>query len=317
MRLQAAVALLTVGEYARAEELLELISTENPVIRAEAALRAGQARLWLDDPAGANKWIVHGLASTAGTRLPVEVRLRVELGRIAVILRDARAARALGQEAWMLARAIGSDEAAARCLLGTTRLLDQSPVCLEDFRASLDEARRAGDSALECEAAAWLINALHLFGDTGDAAARAEWMVGRTQALHLQGWEAIFRFLRARLDIVRHGAYDRAIPELDDLVHRQALGQHREEAAGLLALALAYVGRETEARAQLTQSISRPPGPWGRPDLILAQAEIEWLTGRPQAALTAVGQLRAEAESRMRPSFRRRRRPRGLGPCRP
>ena len=162
------------------------------------------------NPAGANKWIVHGLASTAGTRLPVEVRLRVELGRIAVILRDARAARALGQEAWMLARAIGSDEAAARCLLGTTRLLDQSPVCLEDFRASLDEARRAGDSALECEAAAWLINALHLFGDTGDAAARAEWMVGRTQALHLQGWEAIFRFLRARLDIVRHSACDHA-----------------------------------------------------------------------------------------------------------
>jgi DNA-binding CsgD family transcriptional regulator/tetratricopeptide (TPR) repeat protein len=303
LRIQAAAALLTVGEYARAMDLLEPISGDNPVIRAEAALMAGQARLWLDDPAGANTWIERGLASVAGSKLRVEVMLRIESGRVALLQRDAESARARAEDAWMLARAVGAEEAATRWLLGCTRLLEQSPACLDDFRAALDEARRVGDNLLECEAEAWLIDALQIFGDADDAAARSDWMVSRTQALRLKGWEVIFRFLRSRLDIVRHGSYDRAIPELEELLHRNALGQHREEAAGLLAVALAHVGRETEARAQIAQSIFGATAPWGRPCLVLAQAEIEWLTGRPHAALAAVEQLRAEAGAGCEPQL--------------
>ena len=114
---------------------------------------------------------------------------------------------------------------------------------------SSDAARRKGENALECEAEAWLIQALQLFGDTSGAAARADWMVGRATALRLSGWEAIFRLLRAKTDIVGQGAYDRAIPELERLVSVDAVGHHREETYALLAVAGPCRPRDRSARA--------------------------------------------------------------------
>ena len=292
LRLQAAVALIAVGEHERAERLLLDIVSENPVLRAEVALHLAQARLWLDDPAGANRCITEGLELSRGSKLALEVQLRIEHARVAILERDAEPARLRARDAWMLSRAVGSGEAPARCLLGCTRLLEDSPVCLEDFRTTLDEAKRRGDDALECEAEAWLIYALQTFGDTEAAAARADWMVGRSRSLHLRGWETVFRFLRSQLDVRCQGEYERAIPELEDLTSQPALGHHHEEACALLAVALAHVGRDTEARAQLSQAIGQSTGVWGRGSLFLAQAEVEWLAARPQSVLAAVERLR-------------------------
>jgi DNA-binding CsgD family transcriptional regulator len=292
LRLRAANALLAVGQYDEALRHATNLKSGNPVLQAEAALRAATACVWLRDSRAAESHLVRGISLVAGTKLPVEARLHIERARLRLDEHDPERAGSVVEGARALANAAGVEQAAARFLYGLAKRLRFLPDAVDDLRAASEMARDSGDDWLEADAMAHLSLALCLFGDPDQARTCAERLLHRANAIEQPGWAGVAQFLLAHLDAHCDGRYAAAAASLRALVDGPLIGPFLEDAQALYALVLAYDGAETDSRLRITRSLARSSLAWARPVLLLARAEVEWLTGRTSAALAAVEELR-------------------------
>jgi DNA-binding CsgD family transcriptional regulator len=288
LRLQAAAALLDAGDFEAARELADAVESDDTEDRAHAALLGGRARWYLGAPKEALRYLESGseLVAKAGTQL--EAGLLRERARVLIWEWDREGALVLARKAWEITREAGAPQTSVRLVLGAACYAAGSADCLDHVRASLEEARRTGDGALECEATAALVACLQAFGDSTAAYRLACSAIGRGVALGLANREAEFRYLRAHLEIER-GEYGRAIRELSELLDDPvSLGQHVGRARARLAVSYADTGRIAEACELLQTALAGASNADEREALLYARAEVEWLAGRPSRALAAI-----------------------------
>jgi hypothetical protein len=104
--------------------------------------------------------------------------------------------------------------------------------------------------------------------------------------LRLRGWEWQLRHLAAHLELFHRGSYTRAIAEGEALLEdRPALGERVSRTEANLALALADVGRDDEARVLLREASRGAFTADSQAALLWARSEVDWLAGRPLASL--------------------------------
>jgi DNA-binding CsgD family transcriptional regulator len=323
LRIQAAHALVDVGDSDAVEQLAAAVENTDPAARAEVHLCRARMHVAAGDPKQAEPEIESGLELVGGTGSPTEVRLRIERVRVPLWAWDGARAIELSAEALALARATGVHEALALTLAGTAHYDVFSPASRTYHEEALRAARQEGDSRVELEAAAHLLLDLSVIdGDGKSAYALSEEMAARARSLGLRCRELEFRMHLARLRFYVWGDASEAIKALSVLMDEPALGVAQDQAGFDLVYPLAWTGRVSEARAVVEKALSNVHTDYGRAALECARAEVEWHAGRAAKALdlaehvlatSAVGGLNYEvAETRSWAALDLGRRPRAI-----
>jgi len=281
-RIAAAEALIDAGEYAHAKRVLDLVTCAERNLGARVHLYRGCACWGLDDEDGARHELEAGLVLARARDPRTEVRLLVERARIEAMTNNAlavecsRRALARADDPVDRARALGA-VAFARYVAGGD--------ALDDLRAAVAAAREEGQLALEFEMALHLESAYHATGDPGACIDLSRAMATRARSLGYRSAEVDFRWSAARAEFMARGAYEQAIEELSCCLGHPALrGLSAPFVAADLALALCDVGRDAEAQRWI-QSAEAPGSAQNVMIRDLFAGEIEWLLGRPAAAV--------------------------------
>jgi DNA-binding CsgD family transcriptional regulator len=298
-RVAAAEALIDAGEHAHAKGVLDLVASADRALRARVHLYRGCACRGLDDEDGARSELEAGLALAPASDAHTEVRLLVERSLIEALTNTASALdfarRALAQAESPVDRAHALGAVAfARFIAGGD--------ALEDLRAAVAAAREEGDLALELEMAYYLESAYHAFGNPDACIELSHAMATRARSLGYRSAEVDFRWSAARAELMARGTYEQAIEELSRCLDHPALrGLSAPFLAADLALALCDVGRDADAQRWI-QSAEASGSAQNVMIRDLYAGEIEWLLGRPAAAVplleravrTALPSIKAE-----------------------
>jgi DNA-binding CsgD family transcriptional regulator/tetratricopeptide (TPR) repeat protein len=286
LRVRAARALLEAGRHEEAGLLAEMVSPADPELAAQAAVCVARAAWHAGNPDRAERTITQSMGALPGKGGAAEIELRIELARLKTFARDGAAALPLAEHTWRAAQRAGAHEAAARLVLAHAHVVAFSEEAMSHYRAALEAAARSGREATELEAGAGLIEALQAFGHGAEAYTLVGRFVDRARQLRLHGWEWQLRHLAAHLELFHRGSYTRAIAEGQALLEdRPALGERVSRAEANLALALADVGRDAEARALLREASRAAFTPDSQAALLWARSEVDLLAGRPHASL--------------------------------
>jgi DNA-binding CsgD family transcriptional regulator len=288
LRLEAAAALVTAGEYAAAVELLDGVETERAESQAYVELYRARAYFGVSEMERSRRAIERGMRLVEGSGTAAEVRVRIE--REHLPLWDwTHSSVARSQEVLRLATAANVEVTRAEVRLGIARYLDRDPEAITPLRAGLAAALAEDDHQLACEAAEFLCGALQAFGHPDEAHDCAERMERWCRDRGLRAHELTLRWLRCRVSYLSRGADPSTIADLQTVLDNPGAGASCDQVAADLALALADVGRLDEA----SRCLGGIPGltPAGRLSAQISGAEVAWSAGRPTAALEHVAQL--------------------------
>lgn len=284
-RVEAASVLNGLGEYDGAEALLDAVSSDDRLVRAEVALLRARAAIGNRSFERARMELHRARRLAAGSGEKVEVGIQIEDLRIDLELAgdhpsDALLARARAILA--LARERRCPTASALSLVATA-LRDHSS---DNAEEAMTAARTEGDLALECELAD------DLFGAPSFPPRRAlmEEMIARAHELRLTAWERRFRCRLAGLDY-HAGAYAAAYEAGEALLTQRLEPWERYLVAYYAAQAASDLGLDEQARALLAE-VDRlaVKGQDSHRQALWARADIELLAGRSRAALAAANE---------------------------
>lgn len=294
LRLDAAEALLGVGDPAVAEELLAAAERRD----GRWALLAGQAAFGLGEHERARSLYADGLAGPV--ELDLRVRLRLHASHLSHFAAPDPAVADEARALLRMAQAAGVEETRARWLYGAALYwMKGSPTSLSHLRPALESARRAGDFELEGNVATSLFGALQGFGRPEEARRIARETAARARRRRLRKWEYTMRWAGVRLELFCFGDAEGSVPELTRIVGELALPrEHLEQATADLSVALALAGRYDDARDRIA-SITVQSSPWARTILDWADAEVSWLAGNPQRTLDAAKRVLADHDARL------------------
>ena len=286
LRLDAARALIAIGEYAAAFELVESLQPTQVNRAAEAALLRAQAHgslLRLDDARRELETAV--AAATTDVRL----RIRINANRSFQSLRDGEydAALAAAEEGVRAAAALEDDcseVAEIYSALGSARRFAQEPNAREAHERALAAARRSGEGELEFAALSNLAFGLLLDGETASADALALEAIERARVLHLLVRERLFRCWHA--GFAWHlGDPATAAGEAEAMLAEALPPADRELVEPYWWHAMNDLGRGSVVRPRVEARLAdAPDDDDGAGDTLWALADIELAAGRPDVA---------------------------------
>jgi DNA-binding CsgD family transcriptional regulator len=284
LRVEAASLLNGLGDYEGALALLDAVSSDDPLVRAEIALLRGRAAIgnWAFDRARVELDEADSLATGSGTE--IEVRVRVEDLRLALELDQEEPTALVDRAASVLAlaRQGGWPSASPLRLLALAQPSHSEPAPREILREAMTAARAEGDVALECEIA----DDLGMPGVLDSRALMAE-MVARARELRLIAWERRFRCRLAGLDF-HAGAFRTAYESGEALLTEPLQPWERYLVAYYVAQAASDLGLHDRARALLDDLDQLAvEGHEYRRQALWARTDVELFAGRSRAALAA------------------------------
>jgi DNA-binding CsgD family transcriptional regulator len=290
IRVEAASLLNGLGDYDGALALLDAVSLEDQLVRAESALLRGRAAigLWQFDRARAELDEARCLAAGSGGE--IEVRIQIEELRLDLELDAGDTTASLFARAnavLTLARERGFATASALRLVAQTQPSSAgSSATIE--REAIAAARAEGDVALECEIA----DDLGLPSFPPRRSLMAE-MAERAQALRLTAWERRFRCRLAGLDF-HAGAFRAAYEASETLLTQRLEPWERYLVVYYAAQSASDLGLHPQASALLDE-LDRlaVAGHEQRRQALWARTDIELLAGRSNAALAAADEALA------------------------
>jgi len=269
------------------EELLTGFEDARPEALAEAALlRARSARQLNDGPAAAAA-IRAGL-DLIGTDPSVTLaELLAEQARLHVWDWDAEQALAVAQEARRVASVVRAAEPETQLNLARARNVAGDPMAYRAFAMAARLARRERRPDLEVEALVGVGGALQTAGRLPECYPWLNAALATARQHRLRRRELLAEALKAQVDLNSRGDYEEAIATLRRvLAEEPALMGHVPRARMNLALALADIGEDEEARLLIERHLEMPSSLDERAMAAWIGAEIEWLAGRSESALT-------------------------------
>jgi DNA-binding CsgD family transcriptional regulator len=289
LRLEAAAALVELGDLEAVERLIASIDSPGAALSAEAALCRARSMYMAGRLEEADQELARGLELVGGSGQPIEVKLTVEQARLATWDLDSARSLERAEHAVGLARRAHACESQALAMLATARYLGLLP-CVRDYEGAVRTAQRESNLEGELEAAAGLVIALVCAdGEALGACRLANQMIARAKAAGLRRQELEFELLRASYGCYALGETEESIPKLEALIDEPALGPARENALTTLVFALAYAGRIDRARSLLRQASGGSMV--GRQSLLAAAAEVEWQARNPKRVLAISEEL--------------------------
>ena len=286
LRLDAARALIGIGEHANAFDLVESLHPADVNLAAEAALLRSQAHLSLLRLDDARRELeVAGAAATTDTRL----RIRIEAHRSHFAFRDGDydAALAAAEEGAHIAASLqddGPEVAQIYSALGSARTFAGKPRAREAHERALTAARRTGEGEAEFAALSNLAFGLLLEGEAARADALALEAIERARALRLLAHERRFRCWHA--GFAWHlGDPATAAGEAEAMLAEALSPADRELAEPYWWHAMNDLGKGDVVRPHVEDRLADAPADDdGAGDTLWALADIELAAGRPDAA---------------------------------
>ena len=202
LRLEAAEALADAGDFARVGALLDAVRSDDPLLRAKAALLTARAAWSERDAVAARANLAAGRALVAGTGSAVEAQLVVEEAKLELesggdplfVLDRARAALAFVER-------LGADTGDALYVVGCAAIDADAEGWETELSSAREAAAARGESGLECAAAEKLAFGLFNDGRGADARSLASELIERSRALRLHAWERRFRCRLGGFDV--------------------------------------------------------------------------------------------------------------------
>lgn len=293
LRLRAASLLVEVGSFAAAEALLDAITDDDPVVRAEACLLRVRAAVGAHDLDRALALVAEGLSLTAGSGLRVEVALRVERVSIDLEINDERAAETVLAEArrlLVLAEEGAFDVAAIHAVISRARRLLGETDWEVDVDRALTAARAEGATGIECRTAEAAVGSLFHEGAAPRARRLAYTYVVRARELRLASWERRFRTRAAWLAM--HGGRYRTAYEEAETLRAEELEWERFLVTYVAAESAIDLGLHDRARELLADLYLLSATGYERlRQTLWVRADAELWSGRPRESLAAADEL--------------------------
>ena len=294
LRLLTAEALLEVGLTAEALEVVSDLASSDPDSQARVHLQRGRALGGLGDLEALEREALAGLELVAGTRSEVELRLRLERVQVPLWKPDVSEANRLAIEAHDLATAMGKEEARARLALAMAGNYTNTLESAENARIAAELARASGDIYVEHLATLYEAQSLAYSGRPAESCSVTEAGCVRARSLGMRAWEVEFGVFEL---MVRAYQMDGPSPETAERLLRYMTESPPWliEEQGWLHLAdmVGELGRDEDARRHLSRFA--PSTGWARYLQVVAEANVDWLAGRADAALASARRAAAEA----------------------
>ncbi len=303
LRLRAADALLDAGDFLGVIEVIDLVRGLTAEVRARSALVRADA-LWESGRGDEAQTVVDAaLAEVAGSRTPVEVRLRVEAARLAGLAgSDIAGARKLAEETLALAREIGAEESAALAEAGQALWRDGCRRAKDLLLRARELAGAEGDARTETYALEGLAASALMFGNLDEAEAAYSAGLDICRRLGLEGRARLFTIQRLWLDLFR-GNYARVLESGAALRDEAPLVRKADTGLMTYGTALVDVGREQEAIEIARAARATAGDDFARERASAVMAEGEYWGGRPARAVEILQEAFPDGIGRKQPAF--------------
>ncbi len=297
LRLRAAAALSEAGEHQSAIDVLELVDSDTPEVRAEVELCLGTATVATEGHATGVEHFDRGLAQVTADRPDLEAALLLERARTLLYAEwGTEAALEAAAVASLRAEQEGLREAEALLVLAMAQYVAGSRECFATAERARAAARAEDDHHSELRAGALLGSAHESFGDSAASYALIGELIERARDLHQLGLEAELLYYRGHLEMLYRGDYPAAIEIYEQiLADPAAIGVAAGTSYAMYGLALTDIGRMTDARRVLAEGLARAGNPADRLLLLCHDAERERLAGNPGRAVE-LGEQALEAD---------------------
>jgi DNA-binding NarL/FixJ family response regulator len=216
----------------------------------------------------------------------VEARLRAL--EVRLLLWD-RAALDEARAALALARRAGAPRWEAQLALGTALFMVGDRASLRHLDLAVAEAPTIADRA---EAGLLAGAALHSLGELRKARRRFAHAREEASRARRRDLVALARYGDAHAAMMVDADYAYAISELQ-AARREPVGMLADELRSNLAIALADAGDDAGARAVLDEGGGLAEVAWGRSALLYARTEAEWAAGRLERAIAVAEECAA------------------------
>lgn len=292
LRLEAARALETAHDWDAMVPILAAVDPANREGQAWACLLRARSLWTAGDADGLARALDEGLALVDGTGSEIEVRLRIEHGRVPVFVRpDLEAGVAETAEALELARERCIDVPRAEYLHGTALAVADRDSAWDHLESAITGARDAGDTSTEFLAANNLISFHESGGDPTRARRLCLDAISRANELGLGAWESAFRAVLLALQF-HAGEYDQVLAEAEALLDVEREARARDNLIETWCLALVDTGRIDEALRRMDAARDRFSDDYrGTLQVEWVYAEAALWGGRPASALEHVDRV--------------------------
>ncbi len=288
LRLRAAGALLDAGDFGGVLEVTGFVEGASAEVRARTSLVRGEA-LWESGRGeDAEAAVSAGLVEVAGSRTPLEVRLRLEYARlIRLASSDSLRGRALAEEALVFAREVGVEEPRALVEAGLALMGSGDASGKEMLVRARADAVAVGEAAVEIYALQGLALAAMAEGRFDEAESMYSASLETCRRLGFRGRERMALAHRLWLDLFR-GDYARVLEVGAALREEGPIVRNEDMALVTYGTALIDVGREQEALGIARSALATAGDRFGRERAHAVIAEAEYWGGRPARAVTVL-----------------------------
>lgn len=286
LRLRAASALERAHDWDAMVGTLDLISPHNRSARAEACLLRARGAWTAGDAEGVRSALDAGLALVDDPTSEIAVRLRIEYGRVPILI-DADTTRGVAETraALELARATGIEVPRAEYLYGTALAVADEPGGDRHLAAAIAAARAAGDTTTEFPAANNLVSFHESADDPAAARALCGEFIERAAELGFGDWAQSFMSARITLDF-HAGDYEQVLRAGEELLDQVREKRAWDVVMEAYCLALIDTGRIDEALRRMATDGERFSKDYrGTIQSAWIHAEAALWGGRPAAAL--------------------------------
>jgi DNA-binding NarL/FixJ family response regulator len=285
VRLQAADALIQAGDTTLVDELLDAVSSDDPLVLAEVHVQRARHARGLGDSESCKRHVAAGLAFAAATRTPVEARLLLERVELALWEPDAKTTLQDALSAAELAGATTTESARAHSLLARALTPDHNSESFEHYDAAIELARAAGQHDVELDAMISLCWAHEAGRELRKGLVAAEAARRRAHELGLGGWEHAAEHMLLHATLCLEGASAALAERMQRLLvdAPRGFGLSGDQEQSELAITLAELGRFADAREVVEEM--EPQSGWGEWVRTYTRGELALLGGRPAEAL--------------------------------